>query len=172
MQKANVIRVISDNFILKCAFGVMLIFAGAQIVIPIQPVHVTLHTLAAMLIGLTYRPKEAATTFASFIALGLIGLPVFSNLSSGFLYFAGPVGGYYIGMFLAATAMSYVRTKFDTSTLLTCLLGQLLIYIPGVLWLSSFIGLEAAVYKGFMVFIPSGIAKLILLVMIFRALKK
>lgn len=172
MQKLSFVRSIADNFILKCALGILLIFAAAQIVIPIKPVHVTLHTLAAMLIGLTYKPKEAATTFASFIALGLIGLPIFSNFSSGFAYFAGPVGGYYVGMFLAATIMAYFKAEFEIGTLFNCLFGQLIIYIPGILWLSGFIGMESAIFKGFFVFVPSGIVKLFLLVSLFRALEK
>jgi biotin transport system substrate-specific component len=169
---ANIVDIISKNFALKCALGVMLIFAGAQIVIPIKPVHITLHTLATLLIGLTYRPKEAATTFISFIALGLMGLPVFSNFNSGLAYFAGPTGGYQVGMLMAATFMAYLRTYMGAGTLLTCALGQMLIYIPGVAWLATFIGIETAIYKGFFVFIPSGIIKLLVLLGIFKALKK
>lgn len=174
MQKsvANITSTISNNFVLKCALGVMLIFAGSQIIIPMKPVNITLHTLVTLLIGLTYRPKEAATTFAAFIALGLIGLPMFSKFNSGLVYFTGASGGFYPGMLLAATTMAYLRTKYNVSTLLSCVLGQLLIYTPGVLWLSTFIGMEKAIYSAFFVFIPSGIAKLFILVMLFRVLKK
>lgn len=172
MQKIALVKTISDSFVLKCILGIALIFASAQIVIPAKPVHITLHTLAALLIGLTYRPKEALATMLSFITLGIAGLPIFSNFSSGFAYFAGPVGGYYIGMLLAATTMSYIRSKYDTGTLLNCMIGQMLIYIPGILWLSQFIGMEKAIYGGFFVFIPSGAVKLFLLVLLFRTLKK
>lgn len=172
MQKIALVKTISNNFALKCFLGIVLIFASAQIVIPVKPVHVTLHTLAALLIGLTYRPKEALATMLSYITLGIAGIPLFSNFSSGFAYFAGPVGGYYIGMILAATTMSYMRSKSDIGTLLNCMIGQMLIYIPGVLWLATFIGMEKAIYGGFFVFIPSGAVKLFLLAMLFRTLKK
>lgn len=172
MQNTKILKVISDNFVLKCALGVMLIFAGSQIVIPMKPVDITLHTLVTLLIGLTYRPKEASTAFITFIALGLVGLPMFSKFNSGLAYFMGPSGGYYPGMLLAATTMAFLRTRYNTSILVSGAIGQALIYIPGVLWLSTFIGMEAALYKGFFVFIPSGIGKLLLLVILFRTLKR
>mgnify|MGYP000530413403 CR=1 FL=1 len=159
---------ISINRIL---FGILLVFAAAQIVIPMEPVNITLHTMAALLIGLTYRPGEALITFASFIALGLAGIPVFSNLNSGLLYLSGPVGGYYIGMTLAAFFMALLRSKFVVSNLLNCAIGQILIYVPGIAYLSTFIGFDAAIYKGFFVYIPSGIVKIALLLALLRVLK-
>lgn len=172
MERTNVIKIVSENFVLKCALGVMLIFAGSQIVVPMKPVDVTLHTLVTLLIGFTYRPKEAATAFLTFMALGLVGFPMFSKFNSGFVYFTGPSGGYYPGMLLAATTMAYLRTRYDIPTILNGAIGQLLIYVPGVLWLSTFIGFEKAFHVGFLMFIPSGIVKLLVLVGLFRALKK
>ena len=84
----------------------------------------------------------------------------------------GPVGGYYLGMFLACSTMTYAKEKFALPDLYNCILGQILIYTPGILWLSQFIGLEAAIYKGFVVYIPSGIAKIALLLACLRIIKK
>ncbi|MGV2432823.1 MAG UNVERIFIED_CONTAM: biotin transporter BioY [Rickettsiaceae bacterium] len=84
----------------------------------------------------------------------------------------GPVGGYYLGTFLACSTMPYLKERFALPDLYNCLFGQMLIYIPGILWLSQFIGLEASIYKGFVVYIPSGIAKIALLLACLKIIKK
>lgn len=160
------------QYLAKIFFGIIALFASAQITIPMKPVAVTLHTMIVMIIGLTYSRKEAIPTITTYILLGALGMPFFGHMNSGLAYLFGPVGGYYLGMFLAISTMSYAKEKFELSNLLNCILGQSLIYIPGVLWLSQFIGLEASITNGFLVFIPSGTIKVILLVSILKYLKK
>ncbi|MGV2433330.1 MAG UNVERIFIED_CONTAM: hypothetical protein LVQ98_08815 [Rickettsiaceae bacterium] len=60
-QRSNV----SVTNIVKVLLGIIALFAGAQITIPIQPVAITLHTLVIMIIGLTYSRKEAVATITS-----------------------------------------------------------------------------------------------------------
>ncbi len=158
--------------VLKISLGVLALFASANITLPVKPVAVTLHTLVVMIIGLTYSRKEAITTITSYITFGILGMPMFGNLNGGLLYLMGPVGGYYLGMVLACYAMPYLKEKFNIANLFNCIIGQVLIYTPGVLWLSTFIGLEASIYKGFLVYIPSGIVKIILLLSILKVIKK
>jgi biotin transport system substrate-specific component len=101
-----------------------------------------------------------------------MGAPMFGNMNGGIAYLIGPVGGYYLGMFFACSTMPYLREKFSLPNLYNCLYGQILIYLPGILWLSQFIGLEASIYKGFIVYIPSGTGKIALLVGCLKIIKK
>ena len=158
--------------ILKITLGVFALFASANITLPVKPVAVTLHTLVVMIIGLTYSRKESIATITSYLTCGALGMPFFGNMNGGILYLMGPVGGYYLGMVLACYAMPYLKEKYNLANLYNCIIGQILIYVPGVIWLSTFIGLEASLYKGFLVYIPSGIVKIILLLSILRAIKK
>lgn len=158
--------------LLKCIAGIVAIFAAAQIQIPLKPVPITLHTLIVMLIALTYSPKESFSTKISYIALGAAGLPIYSGFNAGLAYLTGPVLGYYMGMLLVASIIPILKTKYAVPNLYNCIFAQFLIYIPGVLWLSTFIGIENAIYSGFAVYIPSGIVKILLLVGTLRFLKK
>lgn len=158
--------------VLKIALGVFALFASANITLPVKPVAVTLHTLVVMIIGLTYSKKESIATITSYITCGALGMPFFGNMNGGILYLMGPVGGYYLGMVLACYAMPYLKEKYSLANLYNCIIGQILIYVPGVLWLSTFIGLEASIYKGFLVYIPSGIVKIIILLSMLRVIKK
>jgi biotin transport system substrate-specific component len=125
-----------------------------------------------MVIALTYSPKESFTTMMSYIALGALGLPIYSGFNAGILYLTGPVGGYYLGMLMAAFMVPIYKEKYALSNLYACIITLFLIYIPGILWLSTFIGIEKSIFSGFLVYVPSGIVKTLMLVGILRFLKK
>ena len=60
----------------------------------------------------------------------------------------------------------YFRLKFGDNTIATfinCLISHVIMYSLGILWLGTIIGFEKAFYSGFVVFIPSGIAKIMIL---------
>lgn len=158
----------------KLVAGVILLFASAQISIPLQPVPITLQTVAVMLIGLTYRPKEAFHTLSTYLILGALGLPVFASFHSGIQWLFGKTGGYLFGFLLAAVTMSsfYYRAHQNLwTTLLTCFVGLGIIYGCGVLWLAGFIGFKAAVAAGVTPFIVPGIIKAGILSALLRFIK-
>jgi biotin transport system substrate-specific component len=158
--------------ILKIALGVFALFASAQISLPLKPVVITLQTLVVMVIGLTYCRKEAITTMLTYLSVGALGVPVFTNMQGGLAKLMGPSGGYLLGFLIAVYTMAYMKEKFNFPNIYNCIMGQILIYIPGIIWLSTFIGIEEAMYSGFFVYIPTGIAKIFLLLLILRVIKK
>lgn len=166
------------NSHLKVILGVVLIALMAQINIPIKPVSITLQTVAVILIALVYSPSEAFKTMFLYTLLGLLGVPVFMHYTSGIEKLYGPSAGYIIGMFLAAPIVSYVKMKFyfdiavPKQSLVLILFAQAIIYLFGVSWLSYLIGFDKAVYGGFLVFVPSGIVKSLLLCLFSRYLCK
>lgn len=147
--------------------GVVLLFASSQIDIPLKPVPITLHTVAVMLIGLTYSPKLAAQSLLLWLGLGAIGAPMFSGFHGGLPYMCGPTGGYLVGFLVSATLMAYLKEKLALNSVLSntalCLVGTILVYSLGVLWLSSLIGFESALIHGVYPFILPGIIKIALL---------
>ena len=175
MHKTDILT-IKNNIvlykILKVALGVVALFGASQILIPVKPVAISLQTLILMLIGLTYTKEEALATVGSYLTCGALGMPMFLYFSSGITYMMGPTGGYLLGFLMSTYIMAYMKEKFNIPTLYNCLLGSAILYIPGVAWLSSFIGLDAAIYKGFLLYIPSGIVKILLLVSILKITKK
>lgn len=154
--------------------GVALLFVSAQIRIPIQPVPVTLQTLAVMLIGLVFERRAAVHSILAYGLLGLAGLPVFA----GFASFAilGPTLGYLIGFLPAVWVMCTLREKLGEPNswfelLRLSLLGSMIVYGCGVVWLSLGLGLQAALWVGFVPFIMPGLIKALLLSGVIRFLR-
>lgn len=157
--------------VIKISLGVLGLFASAQINIPIQPVPITLQTVAVMLIGLTYLPKQAISTLMLYLLIGAVGGPVFTKFNYGITYMTGPTGGYLLGFFIAAVAMAYLRQHMQhkfLNILLLCCVGHVIIYLLGISWLSQYVGAKKALYLGGVVYVPSGIAKILILSFILK----
>jgi biotin transport system substrate-specific component len=153
---------------IQLILGVALLFAASQISIEIKPVPITLQTVAIMLIGLTYSPKLAFTTIASWIIGGVAGLPMFVHFNAGLAELLGPKGGYLVGFLVAGTLMAYLKQRVFYSnsylyTALNCVVGSAIIYTFGVSWLAKFFGWSQAINLGLIPFIIPGIIKIFLL---------
>ncbi len=174
-QKINFLKASIQSYSGQFVIGVMLLFACSQIQISLKPVPITLHTVAVMLIGLTYRPRQAFEVVLAYLLLGAVGMPVFHDFSGGYIHLFGPTGGYFAGFLVAAPLTAWIFSKISRKTwgviFASCAVGQAIIYMLGVTWLTKFIGFEAAVQSGVVPFILPGIAKTILLASIIKALK-
>lgn len=84
-----------------CSLFTALIAVGAFIKIPVPVVPFTLQFLFTMLAGLLLGPRLGTISVAAYAALGLAGLPIFSE-GGGFWYIFKPSFGYILG-FIAAT---------------------------------------------------------------------
>jgi biotin transport system substrate-specific component len=156
-----------SSTVTQVLMGVLGLSLMSQITIPLNPVPITLQTVAVLLIGLVYRRKEAFLTMASYLALGSVGLPIFANYSGGIAKLLSPVGGYYVGFMLAVVIMAYVREKISKDTLVSDIglsfLGSAILYTLGVAWLAYFIGFVPALMGGVVPFILPGLVKSVLL---------
>ncbi len=126
--------------------GVAFLSLMAQISLPIpgSPVPVTGQTLATLLLGSAYGAELGFTTFATYLLLGAIGLPIFAGGSSGFIRISGATGGYLVGMLLAsALTGALAGRKWDQKVLTvipTMLLGNILVFSAGLYWLHHVTG--------------------------------
>ena len=140
----------------------------AQVVIPVpgSPVPITGQTLGVLLIGTTYGAALGFVTIATYVALGVLGAPILAQGAHGFAKLVGPTGGYLVGMILAALLVGtladrrwdvHLRTSFGQM-----LLGELLIFVPGLLWLKVYTGAswKWTLAAGFTPFIVGEIIKI------------
>lgn len=104
MQKTK-----TANLIL-CALFTALIVVGAFIRIPIPVVPFTLQFLFTMLAGLLLGGKLGFTSVAVYIAMGLLGLPVFAE-GGGLAYLLKPSFGYIIGFAIASYVTGIIANK-------------------------------------------------------------
>jgi biotin transport system substrate-specific component len=93
----------------ECALFVALMVAGTYISIPFYPVPLTFQTVVCVLSGLLLGWKKGLVAMATYVALGLIGVPVFSGGSGGLASVFKPTFGYIIGFVLAALAAGLIR---------------------------------------------------------------
>jgi biotin transport system substrate-specific component len=158
--------------------GIAVLYASAQVCIPLMTVPVTLQPTAIMLLGLCFSRAVAIQTVLSYLVIGALGAPVFAMGMGGLPVLIGPRGGYLLGFLLAVVMMTSVRSwvlnnlRWGGEFALT-LLGTACIYACGLAWLSMYLGsVTSAVQVGFLPFIIPGVIKNGLLVAIVRYVRR
>lgn len=130
--------------IILIAAGTALTSILAQIAIPLWPVPITGQTFSVLFVGATLGVTRAALSMVLYLAIGLLGLPVFApqpdgSHLTGVVALLGPTGGYLLGFILAATFVGWLaQREWDRKwlrTLLAFVGGTVLIYAVGLPWL-------------------------------------
>jgi biotin transport system substrate-specific component len=147
--------------------GTAFVAACAQVQIPWWPVPFTGQTFAVLVLGMVYGARLGAGTLLLYLAVGGLGLPVYAELSSGWAVLTGTTGGYFIGFVLAAGFVGWLAERgWDRSVWLTGLamvLGNVLIYVPGLLWLGAVVGWDKPILAwGLTPFLLGDAVKLVL----------
>lgn len=91
--------------------GTALTAVAAQLFIPLWPVPITMQTLAVLVVGSTLGATRGALSMLVYTALGLVGLPVFSDHSSGVSVLFGSTGGYIVGFVFAAALTGWLAQR-------------------------------------------------------------
>ena len=128
-------RIVRDMTLI--ALFAALISVTSFISIPIGAVPVTLQTFgvfsALMLLG----GKRGTVSVSVYIALGAVGLPVFSGFSGGIGRLFDATGGFIWG-FLIAALLYWLFSRLPGSsviaTLVSCILSHLALYVVGSVW--------------------------------------
>jgi biotin transport system substrate-specific component len=132
--------------------GIALLTLAAQIKVPMwpSPVPITLGTFAVLTIGAAYGPRLGLITVLGYMLIGALGFDVFAGSSAeknGLAYMLGGTGGYLVGYVLATLFLGWAaRRGWDRSVLwmaLAMLIGNIIIYVPGVAWIHHIIAAGA-----------------------------
>lgn len=174
----------ADNFLIKEAalvsFGILLLILSAKISVPMWPVPVTMGTFAVLGLGALYGPRLGLTTISLYFLVGAAGFDVFhgtSLMNNGLSYMSGPTGGYFLGYLLATLVLGLsARAGWDRSPgrmFLALLAGNLVIYVPGILWLGVLLGWDKPILAwGLTSFLVGDGIKLTLLALLLPAARK
>jgi len=149
----------------------MAVFAQIRLPLPFTPVPITGQTLAALLVGAALGKNRAGLSILLYLGLGLTGLPVFAGGAQGLAYMAGATGGFLVGFIPAAYVVGWLAEQGldrDIRTaLLPFLVGEMIIYTFGLIWLSIYVGdLSSAFALGFHPFIVGDAIKIALAVLL------
>ena len=150
--------------------GSLLIWLAAKIQIPFYPVPMTMSTFAVLAIGMAYGWRLGTATILLYLAEGAMGLPVFAGTPEkgiGLAYMLGGTGGYLVGYVFAAAAVGKLAERgWDKNVLTTglaMLIGNALIYVPGLLWLGTLFGWDKPIIEwGLAPFVLGDLTKLAL----------
>ena len=151
--------------------------AAAQVSVPLPFTQVpfTLQPMVVLLGALALGSRLGMLSQVLYLAAGIAGLPVFAasaTLAPGVLRLLGPTGGYLMAYPFAAFAVGALAERgFDrryVSSVFAMLVGLLMIYSIGALWLAFFartaatgaVGLRVALATGVLPFIPADMIKL------------
>ena len=150
--------------------GTGLLWLSAKIQVPFWPVPMTMQTLVVLVLGMAYGWRLAGATLLLYLAEGAFGLPVFAGTPEkgiGLAYMLGGTGGYLIGFVLAAVVCGWLAERgWDrrvATTALAMLIGNVLIYVPGLLWLGALYGWDKPILEwGLTPFVLGDLTKLAL----------
>jgi biotin transport system substrate-specific component len=154
-----------DAVLVLAAAALTALCAQMSFYLPGNPVPVTLQTFAVLLSGAALGGNRGASAMLLYIALGVIGLPVYADGKHGVDIVTGVTGGYLIGFLIAAYAVGRLsEARLDRRPLTALplfLIGSAIIYVIGVPWLavSADQGLGWALSNGFVDFIPGDLVK-------------
>jgi len=149
--------------------GLSVLFAGltvvgANIVIPMTPVPITLQTLFVLLAGAAIGRGWGTLSQALYLGAGAAGLPVFAGGAAGAAIFAGPTGGYLLSFFVAPFVVDAVlrRSPGLLRQLAAFSAGTVTIFALGVSYLALTYTHDAgqALTVGLVPFLPGAVFKI------------
>ncbi|NLI95229.1 MAG: biotin transporter BioY [Synergistaceae bacterium] len=119
---------------IQASLFAVLTAVGAQVRIPLPLVPMTLQVLFVFLSGVLLPPRAALLSMVLYVAMGLLGLPVFAG-ESGPSVVLHPTFGFLLGFILAAWLISAIvsaRGQRFPVCLAACLAGLAVIYGTGI----------------------------------------
>lgn len=147
--------------------------AQIAIKLPFTDIPITGQTLGVLLTGAVLGSKRGGLALLAYLGEGLTGLPVFAGGNSAWIitprgmpYIVGPTAGFLLGFVAAAFIVGWLAERgWDRNVArsgLALLIGNLALYVPGLVWYAGFVGPVDAVAKGLLPFIPGDLVKLVL----------
>ena len=95
-----------------CALFTALIAVGAFIRVPVPVVPFTLQYLFTMLAGLLLGPRLGTIAVGTYVLLGLVGLPIFTQ-GGGFWYVFQPSFGYLLGFCVGTFVTGWLAQRLE-----------------------------------------------------------
>ena len=134
--------------------GIAVLAVAAKIKVPMWPVPITMGTFAVLTIGAAYGARLGLVTILGYMIVGALGFDVFAGSSAeayGLTYMMGGTGGYLLGYVMATVALGwFAQAGWDRSAgkmALAMLAGNVLIYVPGLIWLGMLYGWDKPILQ-------------------------
>lgn len=165
----------------RVALFAALTAVGAFICIPLGYSSITLQTFFTAMAGCVLGPWYGALSQLVYVALGLVGLPIFTQ-GGGIGYLMQPTCGFLIGLIPAAWVIGRIagRKPEPKQIVPACLLGYGVLYAIGVpymaLILNTFLGkgmgFSAIMWAGMIPFLPGDMIKILCITLLMPPILK
>ncbi|PIL13658.1 biotin carboxyl carrier protein [Puniceibacterium antarcticum] len=162
--------------------GIAVLALAAKIKVPVpgSPVMMSMGTFAVLSVGAAFGARLGLVTMLGWMLVGMLGFDVFQSSTAdlnGLEYMMGGTGGYLVGYVLATVALGVLaRAGWDRTAPKMAgamLLGNVLIYVPGLIWLGMLYGWDKPILQwGLTPFLLGDAVKLALAAMILPAIWK
>lgn len=160
----------NTRFLTRTALFAALTAAGAFIRIPLGYSSITLQFFFTAMAGCLLGPVWGPVSQAVYVALGLIGLPIFTQ-GGGLSYLLQPTCGFLIGLIPAAWVIGLLtahRPPHPIRTALACLAGLTVLYAVGLPYMAVILNLymgramdfTAILWAGMLPFLPGDMVKI------------
>lgn len=145
-------------------------------------VPISLATFVVMVLAIVLKQYKSMIVVALYLVLGLIGLPVFGNFSSGASILFGMTGGYLFGYLLLAYITGLFASKYESKDLKTkniylmlgMVIGTAALYVLGTAYFMKFTGMNLAssMMACVIPFIPGDLIKMVVALIISPRIEK
>ena len=107
--------------------------------LPLGPMSVTLQTFSLYLTLFLLGGRLGTVSVLIYLLLGAVGLPVFSGFQGGIGILLGPTGGFLFSFMLTTLLYWFLTFRFGPRLRIpAAIIGTILCYIVGLLWLGRF----------------------------------
>jgi len=160
----NRILAVFKDIALVLSFAILTAIC-AKLKLEIGAVPITMQTFVVLLAGALLGSKKGALSQLTYLTMGFWGIPWFAR-GGGIQYVFSPTFGYLIGFVFAAYFVGRLSERgwdrdFKTA-ILAMLIGNIVLYIPGLFWLAKFIGVGKVLAVGLYPFLIGDLLKVFL----------
>ncbi len=162
VRPAHKAKALAYDLILIVGASLLISLSNFVVRIPVAgtPVPITGQTFSVLLLAALLGPKRAPAAVVLYLAYGIAGLPFYSGGA-----IAGPTGGYLLGFVFAAFVVGFLceqglDRRYHTA-IAAMLVGNVVLYIPGLIWLSFYTPRNAFVL-GLFPYVPGDLLKIAL----------
>jgi biotin transport system substrate-specific component len=163
---------------LAIVLGAATVALAAQVAVPLPftPVPMTLQPLAVLAVGGVLGARMGAAALVLYVALGALGLPVFTPVGPpGAARLLGPTGGYLLSYPVAAALTGWIAAREfgrpSARVLLACAAGMVVIHLGGSAQLAILTGdVGAATRYGLVPFLTGDLLKIGIATLVILAL--
>ena len=120
--------------LIKSAIFTAILCAISPFTIPLGVIPVSLCSFGVYLSAIILKPLYATLSVLLYVAIGILGVPVFSGANGGVGVIIGPTGGFVFGYIICALLVSVLKSR--TKTTVALIFGTFVLYVCGVVWFS------------------------------------